>query len=592
MGLFLNLKQGQAQNGKAKTDKATEETTKIEEYHLLLDIAERLSFSARQLFWSVNENSSILTLLVNLSREVSNNSVENAAGLEECSASIEELLRHAEEVDLKAKRTRDECEQSVKVSRENREIVLKAGIMLTEVSHEVLNAAEVIRELYSVAQKIEAFAYRIRKIAEHTNLVALNAAIEAARAGEAGRGFSVVAEEVNKLSKESKATAQQVSNTIAEVQQGFKTVSEVISAGVRRIGGVEEVTHNSSAALETIVKQLQEIKATSSSLSELISNHTLTIRELATVVEQLAVRTEENARAMNKAMETIERLESSNQGILSLAGLVSSEALALQRFSVKYKGKDELIFGVNPFVEPQKVKELYVPIIEGVVKQIGYKARTIIASDYSDLARCLLDSIADIGWFSPLAYVNAREQGGVVPLVTPVVNGTPSYEGYIIVHKRSGISSLTELRGKKVAFVDPKSASGYAFPRYLLKKAGIDLERNLEALFLGTHDKVINAVLSQTVDAGATYSEAWEMARQRGVPVDAELRIVAKTEPIPKDVIAARAGLPPEVIELLKQSFINLKNTPAGKELLSKSPIEDFILAEDAKYDIFKRIMV
>ncbi|SHM58062.1 phosphonate transport system substrate-binding protein [Caldanaerovirga acetigignens] len=591
MKYFFNfLRKEQEKDVKLLTNQG--ERPNIGESQLLLDIAEKLSFSARQLLWKMDENSSKLKLLVNLSREVTNNSIESATGLEECSSSVEELLQHAEEVDLKTRITCKESEQLVKISSENREIILKAGSVLTEISREVLNAAEVIGKLHSVTEKIESFANRIKKIAEHTNLVALNAAIEAARASGAGRGFAVVADEVNKLSKESKAAAQQVRDTIIEVKQGFNTVSNVISSGVHRISGVEEITYNSTVALEKIIKQLQEINVITNDLSELISNHTLTIREVARVIEQLATRTEENAQSMNKAMETIEGLERSNQEVLSLANLVSNKASELQKYSIKYKNKDELIFGVNPFVEPQKVKELYVPIIESVVKQIGYNARTIIASDYSDLARCLLDGIADIGWFSPLAFVNAREQGKIVPLVTPVVNGTPYYEGYIIVHKKSGIISLEELRGKKVAFVDPKSASGYVFPRYLLKKAGIDLECDLEALFLGTHDKVINSVLSQTVDAGATYSDAWKLMRQKGFPVDTELRIIAKTEPIPKDVIAARADLPPEIIEQLKKSFINLKNTQFGKEILNASPIEDFIFTDEAKYDIFKQIMI
>ncbi|MDK2855810.1 MAG: hypothetical protein PWQ86_1023 [Bacillota bacterium] len=567
------------------------ESPRVSEYHLLLDIAEKLSFSSRQLFWNINDNSSILKSIVSLSKEVTDNGVESAAGLEQCSSSIAELLRHAEEIDRRAQATRNECEQSVRAAEENRDVILKAGTVLTEVSQEVINAAEAIAQLLEVTKKIETLAGVIRQIAEHTNLVALNATIEAARVGEAGRGFAVVAEEVNKLSKESKNAAYQVKATILEVQEGFKTVSNVIAAGVRQISGVEEVTCDSSAALARIVGQLQDISATTNTLSDIISSHTLTIRELAKVVEELAARTEENVKAMNKAIETIERLEKSNQELLSLAALVSNEAMELQRFSIKYRRHDELIFAVNPFVEPQKVKELYVPILEAVVSQIGFRARTIIASDYSDLARCLLDGIADIGWFSPFAYVNAREQARVVPLVTPIVNGTPSYEGYIIVHRLSGITSLSQLQGRRVAFVDPKSASGYAFPRYLLKKAGVEPDRDIEGLFLGTHNKVIEAVLARAVDAGATYSEAWDMARQKGLPVDSELRIIAKTEPIPKDVIAARAGLPSELIELLKHSFINLKDTPPGKELLQKSPVDGFILAEEAKYDVFKRIM-
>ena len=58
-------------------------------------------------------------------------------------------------------------------------------------------------------------------------------------------------------------------------------------------------------------------------------------------------------------------------------------------------------------IEPQRVKERYGPIINGIAAQLGMQGRTIIASDYGALAQCLLDGIIDIGWFSPLAYVAA-----------------------------------------------------------------------------------------------------------------------------------------------------------------------------------------
>lgn len=214
----------------------------------------------------------------------------------------------------------------------------------------------------------------------------------------------------------------------------------------------------------------------------------------------------------------------------------------------------------------------------------------MIAADYNTLADNLIDGIVDVGWFSPLAYVNASSKDKVIPLATPIVNGAASYKGYIITTKATGITSLADLKGKHMAFVDPKSASGYAYPRLLLRRAGVDPDHDLgESIFLGTHSRVIDVVLSGTVAAGATYSEAVDDAGNRGLKVD-RLVYLAETEPIPKDCIAARSGLEPRIVQKLKEGLLNLAWTREGREALVDSPVEGFTQARDESYDIVREV--
>jgi phosphonate transport system substrate-binding protein len=219
----------------------------------------------------------------------------------------------------------------------------------------------------------------------------------------------------------------------------------------------------------------------------------------------------------------------------------------------------------------------------------GFNFRVMIAADYNALADCLIEGIVDVGWFSPLAYVTARYKADITPIATPVVNGAASYRGYIITVPGSGISSIKDLKGKKLAFVDPKSASGYAYPRMLLKKAGIDPDRDLsEKVFLGTHSRVVEAVLQGPVDAGATYSEALDDAKKRGLAVE-KLKILAETDPIPKDCIAARPDIEKSVVDSLKSGFMAYR---AKKEKMNGggSIINGFIPAMDENYDIVRAV--
>lgn len=556
-----------------------------------LGMAENLGFAAKQLLWNAEELSSASRYMLSLSSEVAANSSENAAGLQECTASSEELLAHAQELNQFAEENCNKCRRSLERIKDSQEVIANASHTLTEIAKEVLTAATAVENLHAAFQGIEGFLEKIKNIAEQTNLLALNATIEAARAGEAGRGFAVVAGEVNKLSQESNMAAQEVEKLVKELGSSIRESSSTISSGVERISGVEELARRSGGALVEIIQELEEVVAASGNLSQTTANQAQTTQELAKVIEELTIKTEKTSRSAEETAQVLAGQDQSTKFLLGLAQEIEKEAYKLQQIAAKNRPKGQLVFGVTPFVEPQTVKERYVPIINGVAAQLGLQARTIITADYTALAQCLFDGIVDIAWFSPLAYVSAREQGGAIPLVTPVVNGAPSYHGYIITRRDSGIKSLEDLKGQTFAFVDEKSASGYAYPRHLLRQAGIDPDRDLaDVLFMGTHNKVIEKVLEGIVTAGATFNEAWDIALQKGIPVDRELEIIARTDPIPKDALAMAPGANPALIEKIREAFINFKNTPEGRDVLATSPIDGFIEAADEKYDIVRQV--
>jgi len=127
-----------------------------------------------------------------------------------------------------------------------------------------------------------------------------------------------------------------------------------------------------------------------------------------------------------------------------------------------------------------------------------------------------------------LRLCSSTREIGVKPIATPKVNGKFSYKGYIITKKTNNIRSLSDLKGKHFGYVDPKSASGYLYARHILKSNGLDPDRIFSKVsFMGTHDNVIKAVLNGEIDAGATYNEAIDLAKTKGLNVSA-LEIIAK----------------------------------------------------------------
>ena len=97
----------------------------------------------------------------------------------------------------------------------------------------------------------------MKRMADQTNLLGLNAAIEAARAGESGRGFEVVATEIRKFSKETIEATQQIRETMEQINIATKKMAESI-AKVAAIGNgqTEQVSQVSD-----VIKTIQEMSA-------------------------------------------------------------------------------------------------------------------------------------------------------------------------------------------------------------------------------------------------------------------------------------------------------------------------------------------
>ena len=154
----------------------------------------------------------------------------------------------------------------------------------------------------------------ISDIASQTNLLALNAAIEAARAGEAGRGFSVVAEEVRKLAEESNSAALRIAELIADIQKDTDQAVSRMSHGTEVVKAGQAVVTNAGEAFNNIVDAvsnladhsrdiLNEATSSSSNAANLVDTMAAlekTGREVASETESVSAATEEQAASMDE----------------------------------------------------------------------------------------------------------------------------------------------------------------------------------------------------------------------------------------------------------------------------------------------------
>jgi phosphonate transport system substrate-binding protein len=175
----------------------------------------------------------------------------------------------------------------------------------------------------------------------------------------------------------------------------------------------------------------------------------------------------------------------------------------------------------------------------------------------------------DVAWLPPVLYVLLAQDGVVAPLVSNHRAGEAAFHGVLLVRASAPMHTLDALRGLRVAWVDPCSASGYVMPRIELAALGLDPRTAFsEEIFTGSHDAAVRAVAGGEADVTATFarvdgagnvtSGSWSQVPD----ARAQVRVFWTLGAIPSDVIATRAGYPPELGARLAEAFVAATNDP------------------------------
>ena len=249
----------------------------------------------------------------------------------------------------------------------------------------------------------------------------------------------------------------------------------------------------------------------------------------------------------------------------------------------------QLVMAITPSNIPTELFKASEVFSAELAKKIGIPIKVYMPTDYLGVVEAMRNRTADMAFVHPAGYVFASREAKAQIVAVDVWHGKTSYTSRFYVRKDSGISSLEGLRGKTIAFVDPGSTSGYVYPMVMLIKKGLVTNRDpktffKDAMFAGTHEAALLALLNGSVDAVASFDLAPQQYLKEKEKVE-RLSYVAETEPIPEAGMCVREGLDPALMKKLTESLMAF-NAPEYRPVLKDFyGIDGFAPAKDSDYN-------
>lgn len=241
---------------------------------------------------------------------------------------------------------------------------------------------------------------------------------------------------------------------------------------------------------------------------------------------------------------------------------------------------------VAPLMSPERTYPLYLPIVKYLAARVGKKPQLIERQTYSEVNELVRENACDLAFVGDYPFVLGERNFGMRALVVPQVQGQITYQSYVLVPHHSGAKSLLDLKGKKFAFADILSNTGWLFPAVWLKKNGANAESFFSSYFItGSHDLSIQAVISGLADGTAVNSQIYDLMVDQNPQILKETRLIQKSPLYGIPPVVTSKNIDPVLRASLLKALLGMHQDPEGKKALAGLRIEKFRVADPALYD-------
>jgi methyl-accepting chemotaxis protein len=291
-------------------------------------VAEKLAAATEEVSAAITEASSAVEELSKTMQTIGAGAEQSSTAAEESRASINQIEKSADSANKNAEKSMQSVNTLLELTRTTSNDLdnLIKGVSTAAAAN--MESAKMIGELERQSDEIGKIVSAVARIADQTNLLALNAAIEAARAGEHGKGFAVVADEVRNLAEQSEKSARGIQDVVNEIQSQVKVVAGNTEAAGKKGREDAEKAKVITQELAAVLKDMTEVQKgceviarNAREAQEGSKDYLKSAEEIAAAAEEAGSACQESVRAVQEQGKAYNEME---QAASSLAGMADT----------------------------------------------------------------------------------------------------------------------------------------------------------------------------------------------------------------------------------------------------------------------------
>lgn len=251
--------------------------------------------------------------------------------------------------------------------------------------------------------------------------------------------------------------------------------------------------------------------------------------------------------------------------------------------------EETLLMGVFPRRNATLTAQLFSPLADYLTVQLGKKVKLVTTKDFASFWQGVAEKRYDIVHYNQYHYVHSANDYLVI--ATNEEQGRDKIAGALYVRRDSGITDITQLRGRKIVFGGGTDAMmSYIVPRFLLQEGGLN-GSDYTAVFANNPPNAVLAVYFNKADAAGAGDVVMNLPTVTKIANKGELKFLAISKPIRHLPWAVRKDMPMEQQQRIQKLMVGLGDNEQGQAILKAARLSGIHKAADSDYDTAREII-
>lgn len=267
----------------------------------------------------------------------------------------------------------------------------------------------------------------------------------------------------------------------------------------------------------------------------------------------------------------------------------SENGFVLPQYAENDSSEPVYRFAILPLHNPNQLRTVFEPLIAYLNKRIdGAQFEFEASRDFPSFEQKLSNREVAFALPNPYETLLAMRHGYHV---FAKANKDEDFRGVFLVRRDSPIRDTRQLKGKVVAYPAPMALAASLQAQHYLQTHGLDVNRDTETRYSGSHDSALLAVYYGQAAAGATWPPTWRVFQKSHPREAAELRVAWQTEILPHLPFMVRDDVPEGVAAAVRDALLHMHENVEGRAILAAMEFDSIVSANGKTYEPVRRFV-